>query len=528
LGNQVNYSFNQPATLLLADTSIMIYGIPVAFQLFQLQQKMQPGDTLIGNFEIKNPTNTVLRRRSPVVKNGTVMQSPLFPRIGYWMNEDLPSPYDTISSLTMHESQDADWVDFETIVSTDKNQIALAPGDLQKKWIVDNRAYFHYKTPQKMPLYGAYFSADYAIQKDKWKTIDLAIYHHPQHDYNANEMLRGLKAALTYNTENFGAYPLKQAKIVETPSIYGYGGASFSGIMIVSETAGFISKADTTKNAGANTPFFIAVHEFSHQWWKLQLNPAAAKGSDMLMEALCQYTTMKCLEKEFGKTKMRAFLANERAWYLSGRRHQGHQEPCLLLADREAHLNYAKGSLTFYTLSEYIGEKRLNQGIKNFYDKFRLKSAPFGTAVNLVEEIRKVTPDSLQYLIRDLFEHVTFYDNRMHRIETTQLANGTFQTDLQFLISKHRIAAGEEKIYTAKNSISLQEQIADTKEMMTSLPLQDYVEIGAFDKDGKELYLKKHKVTKINNRLSITLNQPPDKVMIDPYFKLLERNIEDN
>jgi len=328
-----------------------------------------------------------------------------------------------------------------------------------------------------------------------------------------------INGTLAYNTQNFGTYPLKQAKIVEAPSIYGYGGAAFAGTMVVTETAGFISKADTTKGGGANTPFSIAAHEFSHQWWKLQLNPAAAKGSDMLMEALCQYTTLKCMEKEFGKTKMRAFLANERAWYLDGRRHQHHQEPCLLQADRAAHLNYAKGSLTFYTLSEYIGEKSLNQGIKNFYDKFRLKSAPFGTAVNLVEEIQKITPDSLQYLIRDLFEQVTFYDNRMHH---------AFQVDLQFLISKHRIAKGEEKIYVDKNGLSIQEQIANTKERMASLPLQDYVEIGAFDKDGKELYLKKHKVAKINNQLSITLNQPPDKVVIDPYFKLLERNIEDN
>jgi len=104
----------------------------------------------------------------------------------------------------------------------------------------------------------------------------------------------------------------------------------------------------------------------------------------------------------------------------------------------------------------------------------------------------------------------------------------TFQIDLQFLISKHRIAADEEKIYVDKNGKSIHEQIADTKETMASLPLQDYVEIGVFDKTGKELYLKKHKVNKINNQLNITLNQHPIKVVIDPYFKLLERNIEDN
>lgn len=528
LGNQTKYTFNQSTTLLLTDTAIIIYGIPVQFELFHLNQQMQPGDTLICHFDLNNPPNTFWRRRSPVLQNGTMMQSPLFPRIGYWTNETLPTPYDSTANLNMHESKDADWIDFETIVSTDINQIAIAPGDLQQKWTKDNRTYFHYKTLQKIPLYGAYFSAKYALQKDKWQDVDLIIYHHPQHDYNAKEMLRGLKAALAYNTENFGAYPLKQAKIVETPSIYGHGGAAFAGTMLIAETAGFIAKTDTTNGTGANTPFFIAVHEFSHQWWKLQLNPAAAKGSDMLMEALCQYTAMKCIETAFGKVKMRAFLAHERAWYLDGRRHQHQQEPCLLLADNTPHLNYAKGSLTFYTLSEYIGESTLNKGIKNFYDKFRLKPAPFGTAVDLMKEIQQVTPDSLQYLITDLLEAVTFYDNRLLDIETKQLENGQYQTGLQFLISKHRIGAGDKKIYQDKKGNSTSYQLTDKSETIHSLPLQDYVEIAAFDEVGNEIYLQKHKVTKINNQLKILLTQQPARMMIDPYFKLLERNIEDN
>lgn len=528
LGYQANYTFDQPSNLLLTDTTIIIYGIPVNFELSHLSQPMQPGDTLICHFEMKNQPNTFWRRRSPVLQNGTAMLSPILPRIGYWTNDTLPSPYNSTANLKMHESKDADWVDFETIVSTQEDQIAIAPGDLQRKWKTDNKAYFYYKTPQKIPLYSAYFSAEYALKKDKWQDVDLTIYHYPQHDYNAKEMLRGLKAALAYNTENFGTYPLKQAKIIEAPSIYGHGGAAFAGTMVIAETAGFIAKADTTNGAGANTPFFIAVHEFSHQWWKLQLNPAAAKGSDMLMEALCQYVAMKCIEKEFGPTKMRAFIANERAWYLDGRRHQHHQEPCLLLADKAAHLNYAKGSLTFYTLSEYIGEKRLNKGIKNFYDKFRLKAAPFGTAVDLMKEIKLITPDSLQYLITDLLEQVTFYDNRLVDFETEELQNNEYETNLYFLISKHRVGKKDKKIYQDKAGNTKTHQIHEHGEIIRSLPLKDYVEIGAFDKAGNEIYLQKHKITKINNQLKIRLKQAPTKVMIDPYFKLLERNIEDN
>ena len=40
---------------------------------------------------------------------------------------------------------DADWVNFEAVMSTDLDQIAMAPGYLQKEWQEEDRRYFHYK-----------------------------------------------------------------------------------------------------------------------------------------------------------------------------------------------------------------------------------------------------------------------------------------------------------------------------------------------------------------------------------------------
>ncbi|MEM1121056.1 MAG: M1 family aminopeptidase [Bacteroidota bacterium] len=528
LVNQVaNYQFDQATKVLLADTATVVYGLPIKYQLHQLTQPLLPNDTLWCDFMVKNEENTWLRRKSPIVANGTSMQSPILPRIGYWSNKELPDPH-AATHIHMHESVDADWVDYEAIISTAVGQTAFAVGDLIKQWTANDRAHFQYKTPQKIPLYSAFFSANYAVRKEPFQGIDLAIYHHPQHDYNAKEMLRGLKAALIYNTQNFGDYPLKQAKIVETPSIYGHGGASFAGTMMVSERTGFISKADTTNGEGANMPFFMAAHEFSHQWWKLQLNPAAAKGSDMLMEALCQYTAMKCFERTFGKTKMLGFLKNERDWYLDGRKYEQHGEPTLLTADRQSYVNYAKGSLAFYTLSEYLGEATLNQAIRQFYDKYRLQPAPFATAVDLVQEIRAVTPDSLQYLITDLFEHITFYDNQIQSVKIEQQENKQHEIDLNFTISKYRMGANQQPIFTNGSGETISFQSTDNGIVTSSLPLADYVEIGIFDENGEELKLQKYKATTIENQLKIVVDQRPVKVMIDPYFKLLERTLEDN
>ena len=43
-----------------------------------------------------------------------------------------------------------------------------------------------------------------------------------------------------------------------------------------------------------------------------------------------------------------------------------------------------------------------------------------------------------------------------------------------------------------------------------------------------QLYLKKHKITSINNKLSIILDQKPVEVGIDPYNKLIDTNSDDN
>ena len=68
-----------------------------------------------------------------------------------------------------------------------------------------------------------------------------------------------------------------------------------------------------------------------------------------------------------------------------------------------------------------------------------------------------------------------------------------------------------------------------------SVPLNDYIDIGIFgekDVDGKkeevELYLKKHKITQINNKISLIVDKKPVEVGVDPYNKLIDTKSDDN
>jgi ABC-2 type transport system permease protein len=72
------------------------------------------------------------------------------------------------------------------------------------------------------------------------------------------------------------------------------------------------------------------------------------------------------------------------------------------------------------------------------------------------------------------------------------------------------------------------------KPILSSL-LNDYIDIGIFTEkevDGKkeevELYLKKHKITSINNSIKIIVDEKPMEVGVDPYNKLIDTQSEDN
>ena len=73
------------------------------------------------------------------------------------------------------------------------------------------------------------------------------------------------------------------------------------------------------------------------------------------------------------------------------------------------------------------------------------------------------------------------------------------------------------------------------KKPILSVSLADYIDIGIFGetevdekKKEKELYLKKHKITQIHNKISIIVDEKPVEVGVDPYNKLIDTQSDDN
>jgi len=253
----------------------------------------------------------------------------------------------------------------------------------------------------------AFNSARYEVKRDKWKDVVLEIYYHKGHEYNLESMMDGMKASLEYNSENFSPYQHKQLRIIEFPS--GGFAQSFPNTIPFSGDVGFITENDEDDEDSLNYMYAITVHEVAHQWWAHQVIGADVLGATMLSESLSEYVALKVLEKELGKAQMRKFLKKSLDDYLLRRTFERKREKALMYNDGQGYIRYQKGSLVLYALSDYIGEDILNGALKTYVEKTKFQEPPYTTSIDMVDHIKAVTPDSLQYVIKDMFENINLY-----------------------------------------------------------------------------------------------------------------------
>ena len=536
-GHSYDFDFGRNVDTLFRDEKLNFAG-------FKLEKGLMPGDSMLLVVSVRNKPNTLFRNKSGMYHNGTFLNSSIFPSLGYSTSGELLSdnvrekydlppkermapPTDTSALQNTYISSDADWVSFEATVSTDPDQIAIAPGYLQKEWENNGRRYFHYKMDVPMLNFYNFVSGRYAVLRDKWKDVNLEIYYHEDHDYNLDRMMDGLKQGFDYFTENFSLYQHRQLRIIEFPSHYGGFAQSFANTVPFSETVGFIAKVDDSEEGGVDYPFAITAHELAHQWWAHQVIGANVQGATLLSESLSEYSSLKVLEKKYGKQKMRIFLKDALDKYLMGRTMESKKEKPLMYNENQGYIHYNKGSLILYAISDYLGEDRFNQVLSSYIDSVGFQEAPYTTSLEFVGMIKEATPDSLQYLIRDMFETITLYNNRVRNAEYEELEGGKYKVKIKYQVRKYRASEQGKRLYADEGQQEYFE-IENGQDTLKSIPLNDYVELGIFGEDDKELYLKKHKMTRIIDSVEIVVDEKPVAAGVDPYNKLIDVVSTDN
>ena len=133
------------------------------------------------------------------------------------------------------------------------------------------------------------------------------------------------------------------------------------------------------------------------------------------------------------------------------------------------------------------------------------KEKPYPTSLNLIEHLKKEAPNDLQYLIKDLFETVTFYDNKINATKVKSISNGNQQITIEFDVKKYR-----------------------NKNLKKSLSLKEYIELGFYNEHGELISIETTKVIEKNNKITFQLNEKPSKIILDPNYLLIDKNVEGN
>jgi ABC-2 type transport system permease protein len=506
------------------------------YRIYALQAPLLPGETVNLNFDVGYTSHgfTDGNERPQFAYSGTFFDSGYLPTIGYDSGgeltdprrrrdahlgppSDLPPRGDPVGSRTSLFFSQADWITFRTVVSTSDDQIALAPGYLQRDWHEGGRHYYEYSMGDVKTLdFGAWVSARYAVKAEKYPgangNVNIEIYHAAAHPYDVDGMIEASKAGLAYYEKNFSPFQFRQFRVLEFPRYRNFA-QSFPNTVPYQENW-FISRVLSPDDI--DYTYFVTAHELAHQWWAHQLIGGRVEGSNMLSESLAEYSALRVMQKKYGDYEMHKFLKHELDGYLRGRSQESHKETPLDLVQREAYVWYQKGSLVLYALSDYIGEDTLNLALHDFLMQYRYANAtdslsvPYPDTRQFVQALRDKTPPELQYYITDAFESIVLYDNKAVSATVTPTADKKFKVVLAVASRKFK---------------------ADGLGAETPMPLNDYIDIGVFT--GKKdhevpLSLKKEKITQEKQTFEVVVDQMPTRAGIDPYNKLIDRISDDN
>jgi len=422
----------------------------------------------------------------------------------------MPSIDDAAARTVNYLRHDADWIRFGATVCTSPTQTAVAPGYLVKQWTENGRNCFRYEQDQPVLAFWAILSAAWKVARDSSAGVAIEVYHHPWHTFAVPSMVEASKDGLAFFSEAFSPYQFRQYRIFEFP-LYASFAQAFPGMIPYSEAIGFVQRKEEGDDK-IDFTYFVTAHELAHQWWAHQVIGADLQGSTSFSEGLAEYSALLLMERKFGREASQKFLRNELDGYLTGRGSERKKELPFLLVENQPYIHYQKGSLVYYALRDYLGEAVLHGALRQFIAKFAFKGPPYPTARELRAEIAAVTPDSLQYVLRDLFDEITLYEHTADSVKTVKRTDGQWETTLHFSASKFK---------------------ADSSGTQAKVPEADYVDVGVFGgkvpgaKLGRTLEVRKVRVTGPALASFVTAERPT-AAGIDPYNKLIDRTPEDN
>lgn len=502
------------------------------YRIYTFERAMQPGERRRLEFRSLREQRGFRNRGNDtrVVDNGTFLNNAeLTPTLGmsrdmvlqdrnkrrkYGLPAELrPAKLEDDSARQFNGlRRDSDWVNLDITLSTVADQVPVAPGYLVSDRIENGRRVVHRRTDAPIQHFFSMQSARYAVKRDAWQGVELAVYHHPAHAWNVDRMLAGMKDSLAYFTREFSPFQFRQVRILEFPA-YATFAQSFANTIPFSEGIGFI--ADYRDADTIDMVTYVTAHEVAHQWWGHQVIAADMQGGSMLIETLSQYSALMVMERKYGPEQIRKFLKFELDRYLRARGGEVVEELPLNRVENQGYIHYRKGSLAMYLLKDQVGEQAVNRALRRFIGQYAFKAAPYPKSSDLIALLKEEAGPAHGELIADLFERITLVDLKATDVTSRQLADGRWETQL---------------------TVEARKVHADGQGRETAAPLQAAIDVGVFAVEPGEKGYTRESVLEVERQpvrtgvqtLVIRSARKPAVAGIDPYNKWIDRNSEDN
>jgi len=300
------------------------------YSIYALDRPLDPGEVLTLTFSVGHTTRGFRDGNEPAefAYNGTFFDAGYFPQIGYDQGFEIDDPRrrreeklgpleemaprgEPAHSRINLFSPNSDWITWHTVVSTSGEQVAIAPGYLQRAWQQDGRRFYDYTMrATHIANFYSYLSARSPTRKEAYSgpygPVNLEVYYDPAHIYDIEDMLASSRAGLDYFQAHYSPFQFTQYRIMEFPRYRSFA-QSFPNTVPYSEGIGFIGRM--LHNDDVDLTYFVTAHELGHQWWGHQLIGAQVQGSNMMSETLAQYSAYMVMQQKYGKDYMRTLLS---------------------------------------------------------------------------------------------------------------------------------------------------------------------------------------------------------------------------
>ena len=460
-------------------------------------------------------------QQTDITANGTVLSRDWFPHIGYQRTLEIPYevprrrngllPRKDLPPATTVEGQrqsmtatDGDWVQFKARVSTESDQVVVAPGAATDSTEGGRRTFWFDTGSARVPSTYAIVSARYGVERQVAGATVVEVYFNPNGIRNTQGVARVAARTLEYLASTFGPPPSPALRFIEVPR---YPRSVSMGFTSFENEGGRLISRPVPAMSDDPLLFPVAL-DVAQRWWQGQLAVANAEGGLLVVDALAKYSALSLVEEVSGAAEVRRLLANDRSGYLQGRSRERIGEPPLARVVPRSQYVLRKTAPAMYAMKTAIGDTIMADALRRFLDRARFRDAPFATAAELIDAIRLAARPEHRHLIDDWFESITFLDTRVVAATSVPLPGGRFAVTIDVAAQKTR---------------------ADGRGVEQAAAVNDDVDIVVFGADSAvPLLTARHRLSQAQSRIEVTVQGAPVRVGVDPYLINIDRTPENN